>query len=378
MAGVTLARGWVGAFTPDYPHFLTPHPINLAFALASNLTLVLGIVALLVAIFLLSLVIGSVSIPLEEVVRILLGQEATKASWGNIILNYRLPQAVTAVLAGAALGISGLMMQTFFRNPLADPFILGISSGASLGVALVVLTVGTVTTTLLSGLGLLGDLGLAAAASMGSAVVLLIVLWTAHRVSNGMTLLILGLLFGYLTSAMVSLLLYFSIPERIQAYINWTFGSFSSVTWDQLLIITPAIIGGLVAAFLLSKSLNALLLGEAYAQSMGLNLMAARFGIIVTTAILAGTVTAFCGPIGFIGIAVPHLCRSLFNTSDHRMLVPLTILVGALVALAASIIADVPGSSIVLPLNAVTAFIGAPAVIWVILSRRNIKETFAS
>lgn len=340
--------------------------------------LIMGIAALLVAIFLLSLVIGSVSIPLEEVVRILLGQEATKASWGNIILNYRLPQAVTAVLAGAALGISGLMMQTFFRNPLADPFILGISSGASLGVALVVLTVGTVTTTLLSGLGLLGDLGLAAAASMGSAVVLLIVLWTAHRVSNGMTLLILGLLFGYLTSAMVSLLLYFSIPERIQAYINWTFGSFSSVTWDQLLIITPAIIGGLVAAFLLSKSLNALLLGEAYAQSMGLNLMAARFGIIVTTAILAGTVTAFCGPIGFIGIAVPHLCRSLFNTSDHRMLVPLTILVGALVALAASIIADVPGSSIVLPLNAVTAFIGAPAVIWVILSRRNIKETFAS
>lgn len=340
--------------------------------------LVMGIVALLIMIFMISLAVGSVSIPLEEVVRILLGQEAAKASWGNIVLNYRLPQAMTAVLAGAALGISGLMMQTFFRNPLADPFILGISSGASLGVALVVLTVGTVTTTLLSGLGLFGDLGLAAAASMGSAVVLLIVLWTARRVSNGMTLLILGLLFGYLTSAMVSLLLYFSIPERIQAYINWTFGSFSGVTWDQLAIMVPTVILGLIAAFLLSKSLNALLLGESYAQSMGLNLMAARFGIILTTAILAGTITAFCGPIGFIGIAVPHLCRSLFNTSDHRLLVPLTILVGALVALVASIIADVPGSSIVLPLNAVTSLIGAPAVIWVILSRRNIKETFAS
>ncbi len=340
--------------------------------------LVLGIVSLLIGLFLFSLAIGSVSIPLEDVVKILLGQEASKSTWTSIILNFRLPQALTAMLAGAALGISGLLMQTFFRNPLADPFILGVSSGASLGVALVVLTVGTVATSFLAGLGLMGDLALAVAASAGSTVVMVIVLWTARRVSSGMMLLILGLLFGYLTSAAVSLLLYFSIPERIQAYINWTFGSFSGVTWTQLAVMAPAVLIGLTVAFLMSKTLNALLLGEAYAYSMGLNLMQARFTIIITTAVLAGTITAFCGPIGFIGIAVPHLCRSLFNTSDHRLLVPLTILVGAIVALAASFIASMPGSSIVLPLNAVTSLIGAPTVIWVIISRQNIKDTFAS
>jgi iron complex transport system permease protein len=339
--------------------------------------LALGLVALLVGVFLINLAVGSVSIPLEDVVRVLLGQEASKSSWNNIIINYRLPQALTALLAGAALGISGLLMQTFFRNPLADPFVLGVSSGASLGVALVVLMAGSVTTSLLAGLGLLGDLGLAAAASTGAAAVMLIVLWTARRVSSGMTLLILGLLFGYLTSGLVSLLLYFSIPERIQAYISWTFGSFSGVTWDQLTVMGPIIGAGLAAAFLLSKSLNALLLGEVYAYSMGLNLMRVRFAVLITTAILAGTITAFCGPIGFIGIAVPHLCRSLFNTSDHRLLIPLTVITGAIVALAASIIADVPGSSIVLPLNAVTSLIGAPAVIWVILSRQNIRDAFA-
>lgn len=362
-----------------------PKPVQLADDQPVNPTLpglkpllVIGLLVLLIGIFLLSLAIGSVNIPLEDVIRVITGQEASRASWHSIVLNFRLPQAITAMLAGAALGVGGLLMQTFFRNPLADPFILGVSSGASLGVALVVLSVGTVTTSLLAGLGLAGDLALAFAASAGAAVVMAVVLLTARHVSNGMTLLILGLLFGYLTSALVSLLLYFSIPERIQAYISWTFGSFSGVTWDQLLVMAPLILSGLGAAFLLSKTLNALLLGEAYAASMGLNLMRARFAIIILTAILAGTITAFCGPIGFIGIAVPHFCRSLFSTSDHRLLVPLTILMGAIVALIASLIADVPGSSLVLPLNAVTSLIGAPAVIWVILSRRNIRNTFAS
>ncbi len=340
--------------------------------------LVIGLVGLLSGLFLLSLAVGSVPIPLEDVFKVIMGMDASKTTWTSIILNFRLPQALTAMLAGAALGISGLLMQTFFRNPLADPFILGVSSGASLGVALVVLSVGTVTTTFLAGLGLMGDLALAIAASAGSTIVMLIVLWTARRVSNGMTLLILGLLFGYLTSAAVSLLLYFSIPERIHAYINWTFGSFSGVTWSQLTVMAPVVCLGLAAAFLMSKTLNALLLGEVYAYSMGLNIKRVRFGIIITTAVLAGTITAFCGPIGFIGIAVPHLCRSLFNTSDHRLLIPLTILAGAIVSLSASLIADLPGSSIVLPLNAVTSLIGAPAVIWVILSRQNVQETFVS
>jgi len=340
--------------------------------------LFMGVFGLLISVFLLRLVMGSVSVPLPDVVSVLLGGEATKPAWQTIILDFRLPQAITATLAGAALGMSGLLMQTLFRNPLADPFILGISSGASLGVAVVVLTVGTVTTTFLTGLGFLGDLGLAAAASFGAGIVMLIVLTVARRVANGMTLLILGLIFSYMTSAVVSLLLYFSIPERIQAYITWTFGSYSGVTWDQLWIMVPTIAVGLATSFVMSKSLNALLLGEEYAWSMGVNIKRLRVSVIVTTAVLAGTVTAFCGPIGFIGIAVPHLCRNLFNTSDHRLLVPATVLTGAVISLAASLIASLPGSNIVLPINAVTAFIGAPVVIWVILRRRNVQDTFAS
>jgi iron complex transport system permease protein len=340
--------------------------------------LLLGLLTVLIGIFLVKLALGSVSIPLADVVAVLLGEEASKSTWQTIILDFRLPQALTAVLAGAALGISGLLMQTLFRNPLADPFILGISSGASLGVAIVVLTVGSVTTVFLAGLGFLGDLGLAAAASIGAGAVMLIVLTAARRIASGMTLLILGLLFSYMTGAVVSLLLYFSIPERIQAYINWTFGSYSGVTWDQLLIMVPIIIVGLAAAFAMSKPLNVLLLGEEYAWSLGINIKRLRIGIIVTTSILAGTITAFCGPIGFIGIAVPHLCRSLLNTSDHRLLIPATILTGAIISLAAALVASMPGSSIVLPINAITAFIGAPVVIWVILSRRNVKDSFSS
>lgn len=346
--------------------------------LALKPALVVALVVTLVALFLTTLAVGSVSIPLEDVVRVLLGQGASRASWTRIILDFRLPQAITAILAGAGLGVAGLMMQTFFRNPLADPFVLGVSSGASLGVALVVLAIGGVTTNFLAGLGLMGDLALAVAASAGAAAVLVIVLFAAHRIASGMSLLVLGLLFGYLTSAAVSLLLYFSIPERIQAYITWTFGSFAGVTWGQLAVAGPIIVGGVIAAFVLGKPLNALLLGESYAFSMGLNLMRTRFAILIATAVLAGTITAFCGPIGFIGIAVPHLCRSLFNTADHHQLVPLTILVGALVALVAAFVASVPGSNIVLPLNAVTTLIGAPVVIWVVLRRQNIKESFSS
>lgn len=332
----------------------------------------------LVAVFLLRLAVGSVDIPLQDVIAVLLGQPATRSVWENIILDFRLPQAATATLAGAALGISGLLMQTLFRNPLADPFILGVSSGASMGVALVVLAVGSVTTTFLTGLGFFGDLGLAIAASLGAGSVMLVVLGVARRVTSGMTLLILGLLFSYMTSAVVSLLLYFSIPERIQAYITWTFGSYSGVTWDQLQIMAPVIVVGLAAAFRLSKALNVLLLGEDYAWSMGVNIRRLRVAIIVTTALLAGTVTAFCGPIGFIGIAVPHLCRSVFTTSDHRLLIPATVLTGAIISLTASFIASLPGSNIVLPINAVTAFLGAPVVIWVILSSRHGHDGFAS
>lgn len=358
----------------DYAVEESPPRLDLGLRPALLIVLLIGVALM----FMLVLVIGSVNIPVDQIIKVLLGGEAEKASWTNIVLKFRLPKALTAMLAGAALGVSGLMMQTFFRNPLAGPFVLGISSGASLGAALVVLTAGTAGGVLIAGMGLSGDLMLAAASAMGAGFTLSIVLLVAHRIESSMTLLILGLMFGYLTSALVSLLLYFAVPERIQAYVSWTFGSFGGVTWDQMPILAGAIAIGLVMAFLLTKTLNALLLGEAYARSIGLNIVLARLGIISSTAILAGAVTAFCGPIGFVGIAVPHLCRSLLNTSDHRLLVPGTVLMGALVALFAAFIAEVPGNSVVLPLNAVTALLGAPVVIGVILRQRNIQKTFAS
>ncbi len=332
----------------------------------------------LIAVFLLSLSLGSVSIPLEQIVTILFGGTAERASWATIVLKFRLPKAITAALAGAALAASGLQMQTLFRNPLADPFVLGISSGASLGVALVVLVAGVAGgSSLLAGVSLVGDVSLAFASIIGSTLVLLLVMAVYRRVQSTMTLLILGLLFGYATSALVSVLLYFSIAERIQAYISWTFGSFGGVTWSQLQIFGPVVVVALILSHLLVKPLNAFLLGETYARSMGLNVGLARLGVITTSASLAGIVTAFCGPIGFLGVAVPHLCRSLFGTSDHRVLLPAVTLMGGILALGADLLAQLPGSQLTLPLNAVTALLGAPVVAWVILRQRNLRESFA-
>jgi iron complex transport system permease protein len=337
----------------------------------------LVLVGLLLGAFILSLVMGSVNIPLMDILKILTGGQPDRATWMTIVIDFRLPKALTALLAGAALGVSGLQMQTLFRNPLADPFVLGVSSGASLGVALVVLGVGTTGSLLLAGLGLTGDFGLTVAAFIGATVTLFLVVAVASRVQSVMTLLILGLMFGYATSAIVTLLLYFSLTERIKAYMSWTFGSFGGVTWSQMPIFIPVILLGLVSAFLLSKPLNALLLGEGYARSMGMNVRRGRLAIITSTALLAGTVTAFCGPIGFLGLAVPHLCRALLGTSDHKLLIPATVMLGGTLALAADLIAQLPGNQIVLPLNAVTALIGAPVVIWIILRRRNLRQTFA-
>ncbi|MCG8351343.1 MAG: iron ABC transporter permease [Chloroflexales bacterium] len=329
----------------------------------------LGMLAVLSGAFVLSLAFGSVRIPLDQVLTIVFGGEAARATWPTIVYDFRLPKALTATLAGAALGVSGLQMQTLFRNPLADPFVLGVSSGASLGVALVILTVGAANTTLLAVAGLLGNLSLVVAACLGAGAVLALVLTLARRVQSSVTLLILGLMIGYLTSAVVSLLLYFSIAERIQSYINWSFGSFGGVTWGQLRILAPTILLGLLLAFTLTKALNALLLGETYAQSMGVNIRRARVGIVAGSAVLAGAVTAFCGPIAFLGIAVPHLCRALLRSADHRILLPATAMVGAACALFADLAAQAPGANVVLPLNAITALIGAPVVVWIILRR---------
>ncbi|BAZ84027.1 iron ABC transporter permease [Dolichospermum compactum] len=331
----------------------------------------------LILAFLLDLGFGAVNIPIHEVMNILLGQEAEKTTWTNIILKFRLPKALTATLAGAALGVSGLQMQTLFKNPLAGPFVLGISSGASLGVALVLLTASLTVPTLLTDLGMIGDFSLVIAASFGAASVLGLMLVVSRRVQDTMTLLILGLLFGYATSAMVSILLQFSSQERIQSYIMWTFGSFTGVTWQQLAILTPVICVGLLIAVLQSKSLNALLLGESYARSLGLTVQKTRFSVISSASILAGAITAFCGPIAFLGVAIPHLCRSLFNTSDHRILIPSVIIMGAILALFADLVSQILINQMVLPLNAITALIGTPVVTWVIL-QRNSRKSFPS
>lgn len=341
-------------------------PIGKHMRLRMGVLLLLCIAVL--AVFVTSLVIGSVQIPLADVLRVLMGGEASKSAWTDIVLKFRLPKALTALLSGAALSASGLMMQTFFRNPLADPFVLGVSSGASLGVALVVLGAGA---GILTGLGLRGDALLAAAAAGGAGLSLGLVLLLARRVRNQGSLLVMGLMFGYFASAFVSVLMHFAVKERIQVFMTWSFGTFSGVTWGQMPVFAGALVVGLLFAIPLAKPLNLLLLGETYAESMGLNLRWARLGVLGITALLAGTVTAFCGPVGFLGIAAPHLTRMMMRRTDHRNLLPGAMLVGGLLAMTAALLADLPGSNLVLPLNAVTALMGAPVVVMILLRQQS-------
>ncbi len=335
--------------------------------------LVLGLLALFaVTAFVLTIAIGSVAIPLDEVGRVLLGGEASESSWQTIIWQVRLPRAVTAASAGAALGVGGLLMQTLFRNPLADPFILGISSGASLGVALVVLVAGSAGSSFVAGLGLGGNLGVAGAAALGATAVTGLVLLVSRRVGSPATVLIIGLMVGYAVTSVVSVLVYAGLGrfERVRAYVAWGFGSFAGTTWSQLTVLVPLVLLGVAIAVALVKSLNALLLGDAYASSMGLEVRRTRLLVVAAASLLAGVVTAFCGPIAFIGVAVPHLARALLRTSDHRLVVPGSVLAGAGVALVAGLVAQLPGSDASLPLNAVTALIGAPVVVAVLLRMR--------
>jgi iron complex transport system permease protein len=325
-------------------------------------------------VFLLSLVLGSVWIPVEEVFNILTGSEPFRRTAYAVVHDVRLPRSLTAILAGAALGIAGLQMQTIFRNPLADPFALGISSGASLGVALVVLGSGIRTASMFGGgLGLAGEAMIIVASIAGSSLMLAVVLAISGRISNPATILILGLMFGYASAAFVTILVAGTDPEQLQRWVTWGFGSFSGVTWRRLNMFVPIIIGGLSVAALMTKQLNAMLLGEGYAQSMGLSVKRTRVLTMAAASVLGGVVTAFCGPISFLGIAVPHICRALLGTSDHRALVPATILIGGIVALLAQIAALLPGEAGLLPLNAVTSLIGAPVVVAVLLrSRRGV------
>jgi iron complex transport system permease protein len=311
-----------------------------------------------------NLSLGSLWIPPQEILKSLFST-GEYSSLDLIVINYRLPKVITAILAGMALGVSGMQMQTFFRNPLAGPFVLGITSGASLGVALLIM----------AGIsfGFTGGAwAIVGAAALGAALVMLLVVYTAARLQDTMALLIVGLMFGSATGAIVSVLQFFSQATSIQAYLSWTFGSLGNITWDEMYVFVPIILTGLLFSFLLLKSLNALILGENYAKSMGINLAFTKIGIIITTSLLAGTITAFCGPIAFIGVALPHLARLLYQTSDHRKLFPLIMLLGSIVMLLCDSIAQLPGSQQTLPINAITAIVGAPVIVWIILRKKKI------
>ena len=334
----------------------------------------IGLVALIAVLFVLNLLLGTVKIPIGEVLSILLspasagGGETSVAS--NIIWSSRVPQALTALVAGAGLAVSGLQMQTVFRNPLAGPSVLGISNGASLGVALVVLMSGRLGGVALSRLGYLGDVAMSIAAIVGALAVMALIVWVARRVQSGVTLLIIGVMIGYLANAVIGVLKFFSNEEDIKAYVVWGLGSFARVSGDQMVLFVVLMAILLPLSMLLVKTMNLLLLGDAYAKNLGLNLGRARSLVILSSGVLVAIVTAYCGPIMFIGLAVPHLARALFRTSDHRILMPATLLTGAALALLCNLIARMPGFEGALPVNSVTALVGAPVIAAVLFRRK--------
>ena len=318
--------------------------------------------------FLINISLGSVSIPLKEVFNSLIGGTPTKETWHYIIVNYRLPKAIAAILVGMGLSISGLLMQTLFRNPLAGPYVLGLSSGASLGVAIVILGAALMPSFLAT--FLLSSYGIVLASSLGSFAVLLAVLTVSHRLRDTMAILIVGLMFGSLTSAIVGTLTYFSTAEQLQKFTFWSLGNLGNLSWTAIVILTCCVVSGLLLSILSIKPLNALLLGENYAKSLGLNYKKSRMIIIFATSILAGSITAFAGPIAFIGLAVPHIAKLVFQTSNHTILFWSTILFGALIMLICDSISQLPGSDITLPINAVTSIFGAPIVIWLLIRKQ--------
>ncbi|NRB84700.1 MAG: iron ABC transporter permease [Winogradskyella sp.] len=325
------------------------------------------LVTVLVLCFFINLSLGSISIPIKSIFNSLFGT-IENSTWEVIISDYRLPKAITAILVGSGLGISGLLMQTLFRNPLAGPFVLGISSGASLGVALVILGSGLFGGFLAA--VLISKWSIVIASSLGSFFVLLAVLAVSSKVRDTMAILIIGLMFGSITAAVVSVLSYFSSAEQLQQYIFWGFGNLSNLSWSELLIFSIIYIVGIVLSIASIKGLNSLLLGDNYAKSLGLNLKQIRFILILATSLIAGTITAFAGPIAFIGLAIPHLTRQIFKSSNHKILIPAVFLFGAIVMLICDSIAQLPGSDYTLPINAITALVGAPVVIWLLVRQR--------
>lgn len=337
----------------------------------STTSLLMLLLAVSIIVFLiLNLLLGTVSIPVGDVINILLGGESDNRIWTNIILKSRLPQSLTAAMAGAGLAVSGLLMQTVFRNPLAGPSVLGISSGASLGVACVVLLSGSIGGVALSKLGVVGEVTITLSAIVGSLLIMALIAYVAQKVRGNVTLLIMGVMIGYIANAIIGVLKFFSAEEDIRAYVIWGLGSFSRVSGGQTTVFIVLMLILLPTSFFLIKTLNLLLLGDAYARNLGLNIKQARLLVIGCSGVLVAVVTAYCGPIVFLGLAVPHICRGLFRTSNHATILPASLLAGASLALVCNLIARLPGFEGALPVNSVTALVGAPVVMWVLFDKR--------
>lgn len=325
---------------------------------------------LLVASLLLNISFGQIAIPIKEVFKSLIGSHASKETWEYIIVNFRLPKAITAILVGIGLSISGLLMQTLFRNPLAGPYVLGLSSGSSLGVALVILGAGFVPTFLAE--IVLSSYGIIIASCLGSLLVLLLILIVSQRLRDTATILIVGLMFSSFTGAIVSVLSYFSTAEQLQKFTFWSMGSLGNLSWNSIIILALCVLLGLLLSLFSIKPLDALLLGENYAKSMGINIRKSRLLIVIATSILAGSITAFAGPIAFIGLAVPHLAKLLFQSSNHKILFFSTVLIGAIIMLFCDMVSQMPGFDFTLPINAVTSILGAPVVIGLIVRKQKL------
>ena len=329
------------------------------------LTLLIGAILL----FFINISLGQVFIPFKEIFKSLTGSHASKETWEYIIFNYRLPKAITAILVGMGLSVSGLLMQTLFRNPLAGPYVLGLSSGSSLGVAFVILGASYLPTFIAN--YFLSPYGIMFASCLGSLLVLFLVLLVSKQLRDTATILIVGLMFSSFAGAIVSVLTYFSSAEQLQKFTFWSMGSLGNLSWNQIVILLAAVTIGLFLSVLNIKALDALLLGENYARSMGINFKKSKFIIIIATSILAGSITAFVGPIAFVGLAVPHIAKMIFQTSNHWLLFWSTLLFGAITMLFCDMVSQMPGTNTILPINAITSIIGAPIVIWLLVRKRD-------
>ena len=338
-----------------------------------TLPLILTLLVTIVVLAIINLFVGSVKIPVADICRILMGDESHEI-WTNIIWKSRLPQVLTAIAAGAGLAVSGLQMQTVFRNPLAGPSVLGISNGSALGVAFVILLSGKIGGVALSRLGYIGDAAISVAAIVGALAVMLLIVWIAQKVKGNVTLLIIGVMIGYLANAIIGVLKFLAPEEDVKSFVVWGLGSFSRVSGDEMILFVILMCVLIPLSFLLVKPMNILLLGDRYASNLGLNVQRARMLVIVSSGVLVAIVTAYCGPIMFIGLAVPHLARAIFRSSDHRVLMPATALCGAVLALVCNFIARMPGFEGALPVNSVTALVGAPVIASVLFRRRQSTE----